>query len=58
MIGDDLYLDIEKPQKLGINTILVNSKGMNFNDKNTLVVNNVEEISIDLIESIMYFKKM
>lgn len=58
MIGDDLYLDIEKAKNCGINTILVNSKGLNFENLNTVVVNNVEEISVDLIESLTKSKKL
>lgn len=57
MIGDDPYLDIEKAQKLGINTIWVNQKGLDFDNLQTLVVNNVEEISVDLVESIIESKK-
>lgn len=57
MIGDDPYLDIEKAQKLGMNTILVNSKELSFDNFHTIVVNKVEEISIDLIESIIESKK-
>lgn len=53
IIGDDPILDIEKAQNLGINTILVNTKGLKVKNLNTLVVNNVEEITVDLIESIM-----
>lgn len=53
MIGDDFYLDIQKSQSLGINTILVDSKCMNVDNIKTLTVNAVEEISIDLIESII-----
>lgn len=52
MIGDDPYLDIEKAQGLGINAIFVNSKGLKVENLNTLVVNRVEEISVDLIESL------
>lgn len=58
MIGDDPYLDIEKAKNLGINTIFVNSKGLSFNSSNTLVVNNVGEISVDLIESITQSKRL
>lgn len=58
MIGDDPYLDIEKAQNLGINTILVNTKGLNFESLNTVVVNNVEEISVNLIESMNKSKKL
>ena len=58
MIGDDPYLDIEKAQQLGINTIWVNSKGLSFDNLSSTVVNNVEEISIDLIESIMKSYKL
>lgn len=53
MIGDNPYLDIEKAQNLGINTIFVNSKGLNVGNLNTIVVNSVEEITVDLIESII-----
>lgn len=57
MIGDDPYLDIEKPQSLGMNTIFVNSQRLKMDNLNTLVVHRVEEISIDLIESITSLKK-
>lgn len=50
MIGDDPYLDIEKSQNLGINTILVNSKGLKVENLNILVVSKAEEITVDLIE--------
>ena len=52
MIGDDPYFDIERAQSLGINTILVNSKGLQFDNPRTLVVNSAEEITVKLIESI------
>ena len=52
MIGDDPYLDIKKAQSLGINTIFINSKGLKIDNLNTKIVNSVEEISIDLIDSI------
>lgn len=57
MIGDDFYLDIEKAKSIGINTIFVNSKGLNLSDLNIVAVNNVEEISVALIESIIETKK-
>lgn len=52
MIGDDLYLDIECAQDVGMNTILVNTKNVNVDNVNTIVVENVEEIDLALIESI------
>lgn len=57
MIGDDPYLDVEKAQNLGINTIFVNTKNLKVDTLNTLVVNSVEEITINLIESITNLKK-
>lgn len=51
MIGDDLCLDIEKSQSLGINTIWVNSKKINV-DSPSITVEAAQEISTDLIESI------
>ena len=52
MIGDDLYLDIECAQNIGMNTILVSTKNENTAGVNTIVVKKVEEIDIPLIESI------
>lgn len=51
MIGDDLCLDIEKSQSLGINTIWVNSKKIKV-DSPSITVEAAQEISTDLIESI------
>lgn len=52
MIGDDLYLDIERAKEEGLFTILVNSKGLETNSITGIVVNSVEEISKSLISKI------
>lgn len=52
MIGDDLYLDIEKAKENGINTIFVNSKNLKVDNIDLCVVNSVEDITYELIESI------
>lgn len=52
MIGDDLYLDIEKAKENGINTIFVNSKKIKVDNTDLCVVNSVEDITCELIESI------
>lgn len=52
MIGDDLYLDIECAQKNGLKTILVNTKKKDVGDIKTVIVDKVEDINIDIIESI------
>lgn len=57
MIGDDPYLDIDKAQELGMHTIWVNSKGLKCNTLSSAVVHKVEEISIDLVESILESKE-
>ncbi len=51
MIGDNLYLDIEKAQSLGINTIWVNHTGVNNSAIKTLTINKAEDVSIDLIKT-------
>lgn len=52
MIGDDLYLDIQRAKEEGLYTILVNSKGLETNSITGIVVNSVEEISKKLINKI------
>lgn len=52
MIGDDLYLDIEKAKENGINTIFVNSKNLKVDNIDLCVVNSFEDITYELIESI------
>lgn len=52
MIGDDLYLDIEKAKENGINTIFVNSKKIKVDNIDLCVVNSIEDITCELIESI------
>ena len=52
IIGDDIFLDIEQAQKVGLNTIFVNTKNIkNYNVK-TFEVQKVEEINVDLINVI------
>lgn len=52
IIGDDIFLDIEQAQKVGLNTIFVNTKNIkNYNVK-TFEVLKVEEINVDLINAI------
>lgn len=52
IIDDDLFLDIEQAQKVGLNTIFVNSKNIkNYNVK-TFEVQKVEEINVNLINAI------
>lgn len=52
MIGDDLYLDIEKAKENGLNTIFVNSKNLNVENLDLCVFNSVMDISCELVESI------
>lgn len=52
MIGDDLALDIEVPKKLGIHTIFVNSKHILTDNIDTIVVNSVEDINVNLIKTL------
>ena len=53
MIGDHLELDINGAKKCGINTIWVNSKKIeNNNNIQTISVNNINEISQNLIEDL------
>ena len=53
MIGDHLELDINGAKKCGINTIWVNSKKIeNNNNIQTISVDNINEISQNLIESL------
>ena len=52
MIGDHLELDINGAKKCGINTIWVNSKNIENNTIQTISVDNINEISQNLIESL------
>lgn len=52
IIGDDLKLDIEEAQKVGLNTIFVNTKNIKNYNVNTIEVKKVEEINVKLINSI------
>ncbi len=52
MIGDNPYLDIECAKNEGLNTILVNTKKVPTDDLNTIVVDKVEDITIELIDKI------
>lgn len=52
MIGDDIYLDITRARQEGLNTIFVNSKGIEVKPEIGIVVNHVEEISKDMISKL------
>lgn len=52
MIGDHLELDINGAKKCGINAIWVNSKKIENNNIQTISVNNINEISQNLIEGL------
>lgn len=52
MIGDNLNIDIFPAQNLGLHTILVNTKCYDTSTLDTVFVNNVEEINLDLINSL------
>ncbi|MBP3831462.1 MAG: HAD hydrolase-like protein [Clostridia bacterium] len=52
MIGDHLELDINGAKKCGINTIWVNSKNIENNNIQTISVDNINEFSQYLIESL------
>jgi putative hydrolase of the HAD superfamily len=52
MIGDDLYLDIECPKKLGLKTIWVSTKNILPKDMDTIVVKKVEDIDFNIIEKL------
>lgn len=58
MIGDNLDLDIKPANELGINTILVNSKGYEVKDLQIVVVNSVEDITPDLINLVEQKRKL
>lgn len=49
MIGDDIYLDIIRAKQEGLNTIFVNSKGIEVNSNIGTTVSSIEEISPKLI---------
>lgn len=53
MIGDDLYLDIECAKKLGLKTILVNTKNVDVGNIDTIIVSKVEEIDDSLIKTMV-----
>ena len=53
MIGDNPYLDIICAKNEGLNTILVNTKKINTDDLNTIVVDKVEDIKSDLIDELI-----
>ena len=52
MIGDNFDLDIKVPKKLGIHTILVDSKHTLIDNKGIVVISFVEEINANLIKKI------
>jgi putative hydrolase of the HAD superfamily len=45
MVGDNLVWDIEPPQKLGINTIWINTKGVKLEDTNIRPDKTIQKIS-------------
>lgn len=53
MIGDDIHLDIEGAKKAGLHTIFVNSKNISLDNIDTVVVDKVEDITQELIETII-----
>lgn len=52
MIGNDAFLDIECAMKVGLNTILVNTKNVPTDNITTTVVKKVEDINEELIETL------
>lgn len=52
MIGDDIYLDITRAKQEGLNTIFVNSKGIEIKLEIGIIVNSVEEISRNMISKL------
>lgn len=52
MIGDDIYLDIIRAREEGLNTIFVNSKGIEIESEIGIVVNSIEEISKNVISKL------
>lgn len=49
MIGDDLYLDIQRAREEGLSTIFINTKSVKTNSSMGIVVDSVEDISKELI---------
>lgn len=52
IIGDDIYLDIEQAQKVGLNTIFVNTKNIKKYNIKTFEVQKIEEINVELLNAI------
>lgn len=52
MIGDSVFLDVEQPKRAGLKAILVNTKNVPTDDVDAVVVNKVEDINAELIESL------
>ena len=52
MIGDSYALDIDIPLKLGLNAIFVNTKNINTDNINCTVINKVEDLNYDIIDSL------
>lgn len=52
MIGDNLELDVECPSRLGLKTILVNTKNIPTQGLKYAIVDKVEDINCELIESL------
>ena len=52
MIGDDIYLDIEKAQEVGLKTILVNTRNLLDLNIETLAVQSVCEITEEIIKNL------
>lgn len=51
MIGDDPILDIRGASQCGLNTILINSKGIDSPVKADIILDKVENLSNEIIES-------
>ena len=52
MIGDDIYLDIEKAQEASLKTIFVNTKNLLDLNIKTVVVHSVSEIKEEILENL------
>lgn len=52
MIGDNIKLDIEYAKNAGLKTICVNSKNIQIENINTVQVQSVEDICVNMIENL------
>lgn len=52
MIGDDVFLDIRRAKEEGLNTIFVNSRGIDIKSDIGITVSSVEEISENIISEL------